>query len=126
MTRDVDTGPGDVVSLAADGSGVERCRQPHDPLVLGVVSTAPGMLLGAAAIQFERNPGEQPIALAGRVPCKVCAENGPIRKGNLLVPASLPGHAMRAGDNPTGCTIGKALADFDGDTGLIDVFVFLR
>ncbi len=118
--------PGDVVSLAADGSGVERCRQPLDPLVLGVVSTAPGMLLGAAAIQFERNPGEQPIALAGRVPCKVCAENGPIRKGNLLVPASLPGHAMRAGDNPTGCTIGKALADFDGDTGLIDVFVFLR
>ena len=118
--------PGDVVSLAADGSGVERCRQPHDPLVLGVVSTAPGMLLGAAEIQHERPPGEQPIALAGRVPCKVCAENGPIRRGNLLVPASLPGHAMRAGDNPTGCTIGKALADFDGDTGLIDIFVFLR
>lgn len=118
--------PGDVVSLTADGSGVERCRQPHDPLVLGVVSTEPGMLLGADALQHERIAGEQPIALAGRVPCKVCAENGPIRKGNLLVPASLPGHAMRAGDNPTGCTIGKALADFDGDTGLIDVFVFLR
>ncbi|WP_153162081.1 hypothetical protein [Zoogloea sp. 1C4] len=118
--------PGDVVSLTADGSGVERCRQPHDPLVLGVVSTEPGMLLGADALQHERIAGEQPIALAGRVPCKVCAENGPIRKGNLLVPASLPGHAMRAGDNTTGCTIGKALADFDGDTGLIDVFVFLR
>ncbi len=95
--------------------------------MLGVVSTQPGMLLGADAVRrTSGSPANTPIALAGRVPCKVCAGNGPIRKGNLLVPAALPGHAMRAGDNPTGCTMGEALADFDGDTGLIDIFVFLR
>lgn len=53
-------------------------------------------------------------------------ENGAIRKGDLLSAATPPGHAMRAGDAAPGTTIGKALEDFDGSTGLIDVFVFLR
>ena len=70
--------------------------------------------------------GEVPVALSGRVPCRVSGENGPIRRGDLLTPASRPGHAMRAGDAPPGTLIGKALADFDGDAGTIDVFVFVR
>lgn len=118
--------PGDVVSLAADGSGVERSRQPRDPLVLGVVSTLPGLLLGADPARREARAGEYPVALAGRVPCKVSSENGPIRRGDLLTSATPPGHAMRAGPDSAGTTIGKALEDFDGGTGRIEVFVFLR
>jgi hypothetical protein len=38
---------GDVVSLDPDGTGIVRCRQRGDPLVLGVVSSDPGLLLGA-------------------------------------------------------------------------------
>ena len=117
---------GDVVSLAADGAGIERSRQVRDPLVLGVVSTQPGLLLGADPARHPPVPGEYPVALAGRVPCKVSGENGPIRRGDLLTSATPPGHAMRADVNSAGTTIGKALEDFDGHTGIIDVFVFLR
>ncbi len=117
---------GDVVSLDPDGTGIVRCRQRGDPLVLGVVSSDPGLLLGADPARRIPRPGEYPIALVGRVRCKVSGENGAIRKGDLLSAATPPGHAMRAGDAAPGTTIGKALEDFDGSTGLIDVFVFLR
>ncbi|MBS0357417.1 MAG: hypothetical protein JSR83_26325 [Proteobacteria bacterium] len=117
---------GDVVSLDPDGSGMLRCRRSEDPLVLGVVSSQPGLLLGADPARRIPRPGEYPVALSGRVPCKVSGENGPIRRGDLLTSASLPGHAMRAGNAPVGTTIGKALDAFDGGQGLIDIFVFLR
>ena len=84
------------------------------------------LLLGADPARRIPRPGEYPIALVGRVRCKVSGENGAIRKGDLLSAATPPGHAMRAGDAAPGTTIGKALEDFDGSTGLIDVFVFLR
>ncbi len=117
---------GDVVSLDPDGPGILRCRAAGDPRVLGVVSTAPGMLLGADPARREARPGEYPIALVGRVRCKVSGENGPIRKGQLLTPASLPGHAMGSDGATAGTVLGKALDDFDGPAGTIDVFVFLR
>lgn len=117
---------GDVVSLDPHSDGVIRCRKQGDPLVLGVVSTLPGMLLGAEEACRLTREGEYPIALSGRVPCKVTTENGPIRKGDLLIPASLPGHAMRADTPQPGTSIGKALQDLQGEQGLIDVFVFMR
>lgn len=124
-TRDV-LEPGDVVSLDPDSCGILRCRRCRDPLVLGVISSQPGVLLGADPARRVPQPGEYPVALAGRVPCKVSGENGPIRRGDLLTSATPPGHAMRADANAAGTTIGKALEDFDGRTGIIDVFVFLR
>jgi hypothetical protein len=117
---------GDVVSMDPESDGMIRCRQARDPMVLGVVSTLPGMLLGADPARRIPLPGEYPVALSGRVPCKASAENGPIRKGDLLTPASIPGHAMRAGDAQPGTIIGKALTDLDGTTGLIDIFVFIH
>lgn len=117
---------GDVVSLNPQGQGILRCRTAFDPCVLGIVSDKPGVLLGVDPARRQPLAGEYPVALSGRVPCKVSTENGPIRKGDLLTAASLPGHAMRAADAPPGTTIGKALQDFDGDTGVVDVFVFLR
>jgi hypothetical protein len=117
---------GDVVSMDPDSDGMIRCRQARDPMVLGVVSTLPGMLLGADPARRIPLPGEYPVALSGRVPCKASTENGPIRKGDLLTPASIPGHAMRAGDAQAGTIIGKALTDLDSATGLIDIFVFIH
>ncbi|WP_374490276.1 hypothetical protein [Zoogloea sp.] len=117
---------GDVVSMDPASDGMIRCRHARDPMVLGVVSTLPGMLLGADPARRIPLPGEYPVALSGRVPCKASAENGPIRKGDLLTPASIPGHAMRAGDAQPGTIIGKALTDLDGTTGLIDIFVFIH
>jgi hypothetical protein len=117
--------PGDVVRLHVDDDLVERTTAAHDALVAGIVSTEPGVLLGAVP---EDDPeGRYPIALAGRVPCKVTAEGGPIRRGDLLGSSSTPGHAMRI-DPPaiTGGTIlGKALQDLDTRLGVIDVLVTL-
>jgi hypothetical protein len=59
------------------------------------------------------------LALTGRVPCKV---RGSIKKGDMLVSAG--GGFARPSNNPSiGTVIGKALENFDGDEGLIEVVV---
>ncbi len=56
------------------------------------------------------------VALAGRVPVKVSSENGPIKQGDLLAPASYPGVAMSVCGSRQ-CTpafvVGVALEPFD-------------
>jgi len=93
------------VTLATDGT-----RR-----VAGVVSTNPAHLMN------EGLHGETvaAIALQGRVPCKV---TGKIRKGDMLVAAG-NGHARAEEDPKMGQVIGKALEDFDGDHGVIEVVV---
>ena len=59
------------------------------------------------------------VALTGRVPTTV---TGRVRKGDLMV--SNGDGTARAEENPTmGSVIGKALEDFDGDVGTIEVVV---
>lgn len=84
----------------------------------GIVSTNPAFTLNATAGDAETHPY---IALAGRVPCKV---TGMIKKGDLLVTSNLSGHAEAAqlGDNPN-AVIGRALENFVGDSGVIEVMV---
>jgi hypothetical protein len=93
------------VTLALDGT-----RR-----VAGVVSTNPAHLMN------DELQGETVVALAlqGRVPCKV---SGKIRKGDMLVAAD-NGHARAEEDPKMGQVIGKALEDFDGDSGVIEVVV---
>jgi hypothetical protein len=71
----------------------------------------------------------------GVIPTKVSTENGVIRRGDLLVTSSTPGHAMKATPitvggaafYPGGVIIGKALENFDGPgTGLIEVMVNVK
>jgi hypothetical protein len=93
------------VTLALDGT-----RR-----VAGVVSTNPAHLMNDGL------KGETVVALAlqGRVPCKVV---GKIRKGDMLVAAG-NGYARAEEDPKMGQVIGKALEDFDGETGVIEVVV---
>lgn len=118
--------PGDVlvISQAADRT-VERAAQKFSTAVVGVYSTEPGVLAGAPDGVGEL--GGVPVAITGIVPCKVTAENGPIRRGDLLVTATRPGHAMRAGDHPApGTVLGKAMQPLDGEYGVIEILVSLR
>jgi hypothetical protein len=65
-----------------------------------------------------------PVALAGRIPVKVSAENGRVKAGDFLTASSIPGVAMKA--TKAGPIIGQALQDFsylDNDIGLIVAFV---
>jgi hypothetical protein len=59
------------------------------------------------------------VALLGRVDCNV---RGPVRKGDLLVTAG-NGYARVNNNAPAGTIVGKSLADFDGDQGIVEVVV---
>ena len=59
------------------------------------------------------------IALQGRVPCKV---RGKIHKGDMLVSGG-NGYARPSQDPKIGTVIGKALENFDGIEGVIEVVV---
>jgi hypothetical protein len=59
------------------------------------------------------------VALTGRVPCRVV---GPVSKGDIMVSAG-NGQARAEADPKVGTVIGKALENFDGDQGVIEVVV---
>jgi len=120
--------PGDVLVAAADvDRSVSRSRRPYSTSVLGVYSTAPGFI-GVEHPLESSSSATIPMAVIGIVPCKVSAENGPIRRGDLLTTSSTPGHAMRCTDRRKciGAIVGKALATLDRGTGVIKVLVTLQ
>jgi hypothetical protein len=70
-----------------------------------------------------------PMGVVGIIPTKVCDENGPIRRGDLLVTAGRPGYAMKADLDRVrpGQVIGKAMEEFLGQqAGRIKVLVNVR
>jgi hypothetical protein len=83
--------------------------------VAGVVSTNPAHLMNSGL------KGEHivPLALTGRVPVKV---RGRIKKGDMMVSAG-DGYARAEYSPILGSVIGKALEDFDGVSGVIEIVV---
>ncbi|MFH1277312.1 MAG: hypothetical protein ABIK65_02895 [Candidatus Eisenbacteria bacterium] len=143
--------PGDVLAIdPGDPGSLRKSVKARSTLVVGVYSTRPGFVaskrewdeeggaervlvggemvakreykLGDVAAEFD----EVPVAVVGRVPCKVTAENGPIRIGDLLVTSSTPGHAMREDDPRVGTVLGKALEALPTGTGVIEILVTLQ
>lgn len=92
-----------VIDTKGDGDDVLRSTKRYSSGLFGVVSTEPGLILGL------KNSNGHPIALTGRVRVKFSLENGPVKAGDYLTSASVPGFAMRA--TGAGPTIGKALTD---------------
>jgi hypothetical protein len=83
--------------------------------IAGIVSTDPAYLMNdGMEAEFVAKLG-----LQGRVPCKV---RGIVRKGDMMVSAG-DGFARAEEDPKLGSVIGKALEDFDGDQGVIEVVV---
>ncbi|GAA4355539.1 hypothetical protein GCM10023165_47770 [Variovorax defluvii] len=121
--------PGSVLVIAADGS-LDLCRTAYDHAVAGVVSGAgsfrPGMILGRTGPT--NRAGRAPVALIGRVYCKVEAFSAPIKVGDLLTTSAEPGHAMKAIDAhlTPGAVLGKAMAPMLSGRGLIPILVTLQ
>jgi hypothetical protein len=119
--------PGAVMVLGGCGS-LEPCTAPYDRRVVGVVSGAgsfrPGVILDRAG----HVPNRKPIALMGKVFCKVDASYGAVGAGDLLTTSPTSGHAMKAADPALafGCVIGKALAPLPDGQGLLPVLVALQ
>ncbi len=118
---------GDVV-VFDQGSALERSRQAYDKRVAGVISgagdTRPGIVLGRGQQRDDRRP----VALVGKVNCKVDADLGAIEVGDLLTTSPRPGHAMKAQDpaRAFGAVLGKALKSMDEGQGMIPILVALR
>ena len=94
---------------------VTVCLDVGSKRVAGVVSTNPSYIMNSGL----QGDYVVAVALTGRVPVKV---TGQVRKGDMMVAAG-NGYA-KAEANPTiGSVIGKALADFDGTDGIIEVVV---
>jgi hypothetical protein len=113
-TADAEYAPGTVVVFGGPAE-VTVDAVDADRKVAGVVSTNPSYTMNSGL------EGEHvaTIALTGRVPCMVV---GPVRKGDLMVAAGL-GRARAEADPRVGAVIGKALEDFDGAEGTIEVVV---
>jgi hypothetical protein len=123
----VDYHPGDVLVIDPDSDRhFAVSTEPYSTRVAGVFSTKPGIVGSQHPLQ--EKPEEVPLAMVGIVPCRVSAENGPIRRGDLLVTSSIPGHAMRGTDRSrmTGAIVGKALQNLDRGTGVIEILVSLQ
>jgi len=105
--------PGTVLEFG--GAHEVTVAQDETRRVAGVVSTRPAHLMNTEL------QGENVVALAlqGRVPCKV---RGKISKGDLMISAG-GGYARPTHDPKIGTIIGKALEDFDGVEGVIEVVV---
>ncbi len=117
--------PSDVVEIGPDGQ-FRLSRTASSTAVAGVITTRPGVLMNANEQRQTIKDGPA-LALAGRVPVKVSAENGAINPGDLLVASGTPGHAMRAPSNPAaGTVIGKALGRLGAGTGRVEMLVMLR
>ncbi len=118
---------GTVVVINEEGR-MDQSHEPYDKKVAGVVSGAghyrPAIVLDKQSSRNERLP----IALIGKVYCKVDAQYSSIRVGDLLTTSPTPGHAMKA-DDPVkafGSVLGKALGNLESGKGLLPILVALQ
>jgi hypothetical protein len=119
--------PGTVMVLGQQ-SVLQPSTRAYDRCVAGVISGAgeykPGIVLDRQPATGRRRP----IALLGKVFCKVDAQFGPIEVGDLLTTSPTPGHAMKASDpaQAFGAVIGKALRPLPAGQALIPILIALQ
>lgn len=128
IKADVLAEPGTVMALDETGELVP-CGAAYERRVAGVIAGAgshrPGIIMDK---QAESSLRRQPIALVGKVFCKVNAGYGSIEVGDLLTSSATEGHAMKAVDanRAFGSVIGKALAPRKEGRGLIPILISLQ
>lgn len=116
---------GDVLVISTNSDRkVEKSSKAYSNLVAGVYATKPGVLLTEENID---TPLEDhvPMGVVGVIPTKVCNEGGTIKRGDFIVSSSRNGYAMKGDPEKVrpGQIIGKALENFEAETGKIKVLV---
>jgi len=128
VSADVVAEPGTVMVITENG-GLEPSNSAYDKRAAGVVSGAgdfrPGIILG---VMPHSQRSRVPVALVGKVYCKVDACGAPIEVGDMLTTSPTEGHAMKACDpaRAFGAVIGKALRPLATGTGLIPILIALQ
>jgi hypothetical protein len=100
----------------------------YDKRVAGVVSGAGKYKPAIILDKQESSHTRLPIALMGKVYCKVDAQYGSVEVGDLLTTSPTLGHAMKAEDplKAFGAVIGKALRPIREGSGLIPILIALQ
>ena len=108
--------PAGTVVVFGGSAEVMQSHSSHDPRIAGVVSTDPAYLMNSTETGV-------PVALQGRVPCRVL---GPVAQGDRVVSSHIAGvaQALDPLEYQPGCIIGKALQAIDStDISVIEVVV---
>ena len=111
---DVNYEPGTVLVFGGEYE-VTMANEFDSTRVAGVVSTNPAYIMNAGC----EGDNVVTVALTGRVPVKV---QGNVSKGDLMVTGA-NGYAVANNLARAGTIIGKALENFNGVTGIIEVVV---
>lgn len=116
--------PGTVVKIGGEHE-VTQTSIEHCPEVFGIVSTNPAYLMNSAL-----EGTTVPVALEGRVPCKVIGE---VRKGQRLIASNEPGiaRALSSYEKEIGMdwfrVVGRAIESKDTlGVGLVEVVVGVK
>ena len=111
---DADYPQGTVLEFGGDQE-ITQSTQDMSQRIAGIVSDKPAVLMNHSL----KGEFVLPLALQGRVPCRV---TGIVRKGDMMV-SNGDGTARAESAPAIGSIIGKALENFSGQTGIIEVVV---
>jgi hypothetical protein len=111
---DAEYAPGTVVVFGGNRE-VTAAHTVGDYRVAGVISTNPAHVMNSSM----ETEFPAVVGLTGRVPTKV---TGPVAKGDLMVTSS-NGCAQACATPAVGTILGKALEDFNGTSGVIEIAV---
>jgi hypothetical protein len=119
--------PGTVMVLGEEGK-LQPSESAYDKRVAGVISGAGDFKPGIVLDKQQKRTGRQPIALLGKVYCKVDASYAPVAIGDLLTTSPTPGHAMKVTEQikAFGAVICKALRPLREGQGLIPILIALQ
>jgi hypothetical protein len=119
--------PGTVMVLGNEGA-LSESYQPYDKRVAGVISGAGDYKPGIVLDKQQTSGNRQPVALLGKVFCKVDAQFGAIEVGDLLTTSPTAGHAMKTNDpfKAFGAVIGKALRPLAEGQEMIPILIALQ
>ena len=98
---------GEIVSVSDDSDEFVE-RTVGEEVIIGAISTAPGLTLGWET----EADGFYPVALTGRAPVKVNGEGGAIAIGDRIAQSSVPGVGKKATEASE--VVGIAMQAFDG------------
>ncbi len=108
---------GEIVSVSADSNEFVE-RTVGDQIIIGAISTAPGVTLGWET-EADNN---YPVALTGRAPVKVNGEGGAIAIGDRVALSSVDGVGKKATEASE--VVGIAMQAFDGvGNGAVVTFI---
>jgi hypothetical protein len=119
--------PGTVMVIEEEGK-LRQSMKSYDKRVAGIISGAGDCKPGIVLDKKQSCGSRRPIALMGKVFCKVEGDTFPVEAGDLLTTSDVPGHAMKAADpmRTFGAVIGKALRSLKAGKSLIPILIALQ